>query len=83
MAVTELIDRTGKLDLVYDESFNWILKYKDETGVMSKSIVNMRAAVREIADLLLKSSMDINSNAADIEQIVERVYQDSMKVPEG
>ena len=77
MAVTELINRTGKLDLVNDESFTWLLKNKDETGAMSQAIVNMRAALREIIDILLQSSNDINGNATGIEQIVEKIYQDS------
>lgn len=77
IGVTDLIDKTSKLDLKYDESFGWLLKYKDETGIMCQGIVNMRKTLREMVDLLQKSSRDIDGNSLEVESISEKVYVNS------
>ncbi|WP_411679373.1 methyl-accepting chemotaxis protein [Clostridium thailandense] len=77
IGVTDLIDKTSKLDLKHDESFGWLLKYKDESGIMCQSIVNMRKVLREMVDLLQKSSKDINDNSLEVEGISEKVYINS------
>ena len=75
--VTELINRTSKLNLIYDKSFEWLLKYKDETGAMSKAIIDMRKALREMVDSLQKSSGDINENASKVEAFTEKIHINS------
>lgn len=44
--VNKLIDLTAELDVTYDDSFNDILKYKDETGRIAHSVVELRKALR-------------------------------------
>lgn len=46
--LTELINKTASLDLEDDQSFNYLTKLKDETGVMTTSVANMRKLMREI-----------------------------------
>ncbi|MCT8978007.1 methyl-accepting chemotaxis protein [Clostridium sp. CX1] len=56
MEVTELIDKTAKLDLVYDESFEKLSYRKDEIGVIAKSTGDMRAFLRNIVETLVNNS---------------------------
>jgi methyl-accepting chemotaxis protein len=71
--VTALIDKTSRLDLKYDSSFEWLLKYKDETGVMAKAVFEMRKVFREMitlltekASILGESAEQLNSNSMQI-----------------
>lgn len=76
-SVTELINKTAKLDLSYDQSFEWILKSKDETGIMSKSIFEMRESLGEMVTILKSTSMDISNNAHKVEEIAKKVNTNS------
>ncbi|QEK11358.1 methyl-accepting chemotaxis protein [Crassaminicella thermophila] len=61
--LTELIDKTKNLDLIYDERFSIVLKYKDETGKIAKSIVDMRKSLREIATHIKENSKSVTEYA--------------------
>ena len=74
IGVTEVLNITAKLDLMYNKSFEWILNCKDETGIMSKAIVDMRKVIREMVIMLQKSSENINDNAKKVEDIANNVY---------
>jgi methyl-accepting chemotaxis protein len=75
--LTELINKTAKLDLVYDKSFDPLLLKKDETGIMTRAMVDMRKALREMVELLQTSSYNILDNASKLEIIVEKVHENS------
>lgn len=63
LKVTELIKRTSKLDLTSDKDFQFLLKYKDEIGVMTTSTIEMRGILRDFVNRLVATSDNINSNA--------------------
>lgn len=75
--VTQLINKTAKLDLVYDSSFDRLVKKKDETGTMTRAMGEMRKALREMVALLHDSSYSIMENATKVEAITERVHENS------
>ncbi|MBC8059493.1 MAG: methyl-accepting chemotaxis protein [Clostridiaceae bacterium] len=77
MKLTELINKTAKLDLVYDKSFDPLLKQKDEAGIMTRAVGDMRKVLREMVELLKSSSNDILENAAKVEEIVQKVHENS------
>jgi methyl-accepting chemotaxis protein len=54
--ITELVNRTSELDLIYDNSFEPLLKNKDETGTMAQALFNMRKVLREIVETLKEGS---------------------------
>jgi len=74
IGVTKLINKTGEFDLAFDKSFEWILNYKDETGIMSKSIVAMRKSLREMIMNLQESSNNIYKNAENVETLTNKVH---------
>ncbi|WP_186429287.1 methyl-accepting chemotaxis protein [Clostridium sp. BSD9I1] len=67
--VAEVIDRTAKLDLSYDNSLERFYKYKDEVGTIFNSIAHMRTVLREMVENLSSASQIINSNALIVENL--------------
>lgn len=68
LRVTELVDKTAKLDIAYDDSYQDVLKYTDETGIIARSVVNLRnvlrdtvRSIKEDSDVLEKTSEDLGS----------------------
>ncbi len=75
--VTELVNKTARLDLVYDASYEFLIKLKDETGIMARAIVEMRKTLREMVELLQHSSKEINENASLVESLTLKVHSNS------
>lgn len=67
--VSEVINRTAKLDLKYDKSLERFYKYKDEVGTIFNSIAHMRSVLREMVENLNSASQTINSNALIVENL--------------
>lgn len=61
--ITKLVNRTSDFDLTYDERFNNILQYKDETGIIGKSVIDLRKQLREIFESLKIDSGKIKGNS--------------------
>lgn len=61
--ITKLVNRTSDFDLAYDERFNNILQYKDETGIIGKSVIDLRKQLREIFESLKIDSGKIKGNS--------------------
>ncbi|PRR81416.1 methyl-accepting chemotaxis protein [Clostridium vincentii] len=59
LLITELVDKTARFDLVYDSSFEIINKYKDETGKIGISVINLRKELRNIVDFIKSDSTEI------------------------
>lgn len=56
LLITDLVNKTANLDLAYDKNFEKILGYKDETGVISKAVANLRKELRVIVGMLKENS---------------------------
>lgn len=61
--ITELVNKTAKLDLVYDKNFEIIRSYKDETGIMAKAVLDLRVELRKIITDLRAHSESLLNNA--------------------
>ncbi|APC40497.1 methyl-accepting chemotaxis protein [Clostridium estertheticum] len=59
LKISKLVDKTAKLDLSYDENLELILKYKDETGIIAKAVIDLRSALREIIINLKENSIEV------------------------
>ncbi|MDP4091036.1 MAG: methyl-accepting chemotaxis protein, partial [Bacillota bacterium] len=77
MKLTELINRTARLELVYDKSFDPLVKKKDETGTMTRAIGEMRQMLREIVEMLKASSDNILKNSSRVKDIVEMLHDNT------
>ncbi|WP_443660980.1 methyl-accepting chemotaxis protein [Clostridium sp.] len=59
LKISKLVDKTAKLDLSYDKNSEMILKYKDETGIIAKAVIDLRSSLREIIANLKENSIDV------------------------
>lgn len=75
--VTDLINKTAQLDLIYDKSFDTLAKSKDETGIMARAMIGMRNTLRDMVELLQKSSNNITENAFMVESLTGKVHTNS------
>ncbi len=67
--VTEIVDKTANLDLKDDNSYDDLLKSKDEVGDIGRSIGRMREILREMVGSLNTASETISSNAELVENL--------------
>ncbi len=70
-AVTELIEKTANLDIKNDESYDYLAKYKDETGMITKSVARMRVVLRNMVVELNEITNSVNRNAAEVTDFVQ------------
>ena len=66
--LTQLINKTARLDLKDDKSYDFLIKYKDETGLMAKAVFEMRAHMREIVESLTNQAAATSGGANDLAQ---------------
>ncbi|WFD08899.1 methyl-accepting chemotaxis protein [Tepidibacter hydrothermalis] len=59
LVITDLVNKTANLDLAYDKNFEKILEYKDETGIISKAVANLRKELRLIVGMLKENSSEV------------------------
>ncbi|MDU1321765.1 MAG: cache domain-containing protein [Clostridium botulinum] len=69
--ITRLVEKTANFDLVDDENFNNILKFKDETGVIGQAVVDLREQLRHIFESVKDNSNLLLSNSQILSQSSE------------
>lgn len=63
LRVTDLVNKTAALDLAYDKSFEDVLTFNDETGIIANAVVNLRKELRIIFEGLKSSTDNILNNS--------------------
>ncbi|WML34566.1 methyl-accepting chemotaxis protein [Clostridium sp. OS1-26] len=71
--VTEIVDKTCKLDLTYYKEYEYLFNYKDEIGDIFRAIANMRKILRRIIEDLSSVSNNVSSNAAFVQRLTEEL----------
>lgn len=69
--ITALVDKTGNLDLQYDNGYEDILKYDDETGIIGRSVAGLRKTLREFIGVLEGQSNHLNQSAVQLKDNTE------------
>ncbi|EDU37063.1 methyl-accepting chemotaxis protein [Clostridium sporogenes] len=69
--ITKLVEKTANFNLVDDENFNNILKFKDETGVIGQAVVDLREQLRHIFESVKDNSNLLLSNSQILSQSSE------------
>lgn len=64
--VIDLLDKTKNFDLVYDASFEPLLKNKDETGLMAQELGAMRKSLRGITSKIIDISNNLAANSEEL-----------------
>ena len=73
--LTQLINKTAKLDLKDDKSYDYLIKYKDETGLMTKAVFEMRAHMREIVGSLVEQASATTDGANGLAESTNQALQ--------
>jgi len=71
--VTELITKTEKLDLAYSSSYESLLNYNDEIGIMSRALFNTRKALSTIVGSIKENSNTIDNEASNLTALSEEM----------
>ena len=69
----EIIDATASFNLRHNPKSGALLKRKDEFGLISASIGNMRAKLREIVDDIGSAAEEIDANVTELDETAEVV----------
>ncbi|MBC8062577.1 MAG: methyl-accepting chemotaxis protein, partial [Clostridiaceae bacterium] len=75
LKIAKLVDKTKNLDLVDDKGYDDLLKYKDEIGIIAKSVNDLRVQLRAIINDLKTSSMDVLENSNNVSESVKETVQ--------
>ena len=75
--LTELINKTADLDLKYDDKYEYLIKNKDETGIIARATFTTRRVLREMAEKLHDVSMVVYENADSMEKLSSHVQENA------
>lgn len=73
--VTELVNNTSKFDLVYQDKYEYLFKYKDEIGDIFNAVVTMRKELRDIVDSIVNTSTNLSENAEGVNNLINQLQQ--------
>ena len=71
--ITRLVNDTADLNLVYNKKYEKYEKYKDEVGLIFKSVTSTRKILRELVQNLTEVSNQINENAILVEDMTKNL----------
>lgn len=71
--LTELINDTANLNLIDNNKCEKYLKRKDELGIVTKSLADMRETLRNVVNSLTISSLNIDKNALSVENLTKEL----------
>ncbi len=71
LKLSELLDKTSNLDIQHDDSYDYLMKYKDETGVIAKSVGNLRVVLRDMIAELKKDAGMLDGASGILNEVVE------------
>lgn len=71
LSLSMILDKTANLDIVDDDNFDYLLKYKDETGVISRSVANLRKVLRELITTMKDDSVKLDGASQLLYEVVE------------
>ena len=75
LKVTEIIEKTANFNVANDSSYDYLLKNRDETGVMVKALAVMRKALREMVQDLTQSSQSLEDNVHRVNGLIGQLRE--------
>lgn len=64
--VINLIKKTSELDLVYDTSYDDLLKHTNEVGIIAQSVEGLRNELRKVVESVLNISMNVAASSEEL-----------------
>ncbi len=75
LKIADWVNKTSKLDIEDDHSFDDILDYKDETGVIGLAVANLRKNLRDIVGTLKMDSVVLSDSSVELRKITLSGYE--------
>lgn len=69
--ITELANKTGDLDLVYDEKYKYLIYRKDEIGDMGRALGKVRTQLREIVKDIKSDTLTVAGNSKNLSLVID------------
>lgn len=66
LRVTELVDKTARLDIAHDSAYDDVYRYSDETGIIARAVGNLRGVLRETVGSIKKDSLVLEKTSEDL-----------------
>lgn len=63
LSIAKLVNTTSDLDLAADNKFKYIEDFKDETGIIGKSVINLRKELRTMANTIQENAREVLDNS--------------------
>lgn len=71
LRLTTLLNKTSNLDIQEDNTYDDLLKYKDETGVIANAVGNLRMVLRRLVEEMKTGSGLLNASSNELKEVVE------------
>lgn len=71
LRLSEILNKTSNLDIRNDDSYDDLLKYKDETGIIAHSVVNLRNVLRSLIEEMKADSVHLENASDELRKVVE------------
>lgn len=71
LRLTNLLNKTSNLDIEQDSSYDDLLKYKDETGVIAHAVGNLRVVLRKLVEEMKSGAVHLNASSNELKEVVE------------
>lgn len=70
LKLSEILNKTASLNIVDDNTYDHLLKYKDETGVIANAVANLRVVLRNLVDEMKTGSVNLDRSSEDLNHVV-------------
>lgn len=74
LKITDLVNKTARLDIKDDASFDDVAKYKDETGIIGRAVADLRKNLREIMGYIKTDAVTLSDSSEALEKITISGY---------
>lgn len=70
LKLSEILNKTSNLDIVNDDTYDYLLKYKDETGVIANAVANLRVVLRNMVEEMQRGALNLDRSSEELNQVV-------------
>lgn len=80
LKLTKRVNKMAELDLTSDDSFNYLLKYKDEIGQLANAFVIMKKELVDLISEISDKSQNVSSSSKDLSNASKNILYKSENV---
>lgn len=88
--VTEIVEKTSKLDLASDEKYEYLKRYKDEIGTIYRAVSSMREAlketvvhIKETSNVLDENVLNVVNHSNDLKTYADDTLEETQNISAG